>query len=358
MTTGPTIINAGARTVTVRTTNDNVGNSLDTGGWARLDITATTPANSTVDWQFDTYTNTAGTQSNQNDTPTVLVETVLSRPTVTSSFVTSSAATATPTVPIITPGVSTTLNFPITQLTGGVNDIKYTSIALPACFTDTSVVSITVRTVTGVSQGTGGYSSSVLDGFIRLPGGNVPLNGSLNVEFTTTPNCAEQTFTVPSSPSSNNINPASGTNQIDAVFPGPHASVQVATANLSLTKSDSADPVPTSGSFTYSLSVANAGPAAATGISVSDPLPAGTTFVSFVGTDPTWSCGHVSGTVTCTRATALPPGATAPDIKINVTAPGAEGTISNTATVTSPKTTRPPTTRTPRRRPSESQTCL
>ncbi|MCO6475268.1 MAG: DUF11 domain-containing protein, partial [Phaeodactylibacter sp.] len=100
-------------------------------------------------------------------------------------------------------------------------------------------------------------------------------------------------------------------------------------ADLSITKSDSADPLNAGGAFSYSLDVSNAGPSTATSISVSDHLPAGFGFVSASGTG--WNCGESGGIVTCTRAS-LGVGA-APSITINVTAPGSAGNITNTASV-------------------------
>src|SRR5262249_29642252 len=50
--------------------------------------------------------------------------------------------------------------------------------------------------------------------------------------------------------------------------------------------------------LTYTLNVANAGPAAATDVTVIDQLPASVTFVS--ATTGKGSCSQASGTVTCT----------------------------------------------------------
>src|SRR5207302_500542 len=102
-------------------------------------------------------------------------------------------------------------------------------------------------------------------------------------------------------------------------------------ADLSITKSDSPDPVTAGGTLTYTLSVSNAGPSTAANVSVSDTLPAGVTFVSATGSG--WTCSQAGGVVTCTRAS-LAPGA-APAITIVVTAPSEGGTITNTATVSS-----------------------
>ncbi len=101
-------------------------------------------------------------------------------------------------------------------------------------------------------------------------------------------------------------------------------------ADLSISKSDSPDPVSAGGTLTYTVMVANSGPASANNVTVVDTLPAGVTFVSAGGTG--WSCGHNSGVVTCTYGSALGI-ASAPNITITVTAPPQGGVISNSATV-------------------------
>jgi uncharacterized repeat protein (TIGR01451 family) len=105
--------------------------------------------------------------------------------------------------------------------------------------------------------------------------------------------------------------------------------VVAAQADLAIVKTDSADPVTLGSNFSYTLSVTNAGPNAATNVSVVDVLPAGLTFVSATGTG--WTCGEAAGTVTCTLPT-LAVGAAAP-ITLTVTAPNAPTTISNVASV-------------------------
>ncbi|HEX7150781.1 MAG TPA: hypothetical protein VF618_04775, partial [Thermoanaerobaculia bacterium] len=106
--------------------------------------------------------------------------------------------------------------------------------------------------------------------------------------------------------------------------------VAAPSADLSITKTDLADPVAPGGSITYTLAVANAGPSTATNVSVSDALPAGVTFVSASGTG--WTCAEAAGAVTCTMPS-LAVG-TAPAITVVVTAPAAEGQLTNNATVT------------------------
>ncbi len=105
-------------------------------------------------------------------------------------------------------------------------------------------------------------------------------------------------------------------------------------ANLSITKTDSPDPVNAGGTLTYTITVSNAGPSTATNVTVTDTLPAGVSYVSASGTG--WTCSQASGVVTCTRAS-LAVG-TAPAITITVTAPASGGSITNTASVTGNET--------------------
>src|SRR5262249_26165099 len=94
---------------------------------------------------------------------------------------------------------------------------------------------------------------------------------------------------------------------------------------------DGPDPVSAGASLVYTLTVSNAGPDDAALVSVSDPLPPGTSFVSAAGDG--WLCDFAGGTVPCTQA-GLPVGAADP-ITITVLAPSVGGTIENTATVSS-----------------------
>ncbi|HEY3129262.1 MAG TPA: hypothetical protein VGL91_07375 [Acidobacteriota bacterium] len=98
-------------------------------------------------------------------------------------------------------------------------------------------------------------------------------------------------------------------------------------ADLSISKSDSPDPVTVGNNLTYTIVVSN-GPAAATGVVVTDTLPASVTFVSAGATQG--SCSQAAGTVTCNIGS-MAVSATA-TITI-VVAPTAAGSISNTATV-------------------------
>ncbi len=101
-------------------------------------------------------------------------------------------------------------------------------------------------------------------------------------------------------------------------------------ADLVIGKTGAPDPILRNEPLTYTLTVANNGPSAATNLVVTDTLPAGVIYQSAGGSG--WSCSESAGIVTCTSGS-LSAGSTAADISILVTAPAA-GNISNTAVVT------------------------
>lgn len=102
--------------------------------------------------------------------------------------------------------------------------------------------------------------------------------------------------------------------------------------DVAITKVDTPDPVSPGGPLTYTLTVRNVGTASATSVTVNDPLPAPTSFVSCVASQGT--CTRDGGTVTASLGT-LDPGASAV-VTLVVTAPAGSpcGPISNVATVT------------------------
>jgi uncharacterized repeat protein (TIGR01451 family) len=101
----------------------------------------------------------------------------------------------------------------------------------------------------------------------------------------------------------------------------------IPSADVSVTKSDSPDPVSVGQELTYAISVANAGPDPAAGVTLSDTLPA---TVSLGSATP--SQGTCSGTATVTCALgSIASGATA-TVTIKVT-PTTDADLANTATV-------------------------
>ncbi|MDQ1711048.1 MAG: large repetitive protein [Frankiaceae bacterium] len=106
-------------------------------------------------------------------------------------------------------------------------------------------------------------------------------------------------------------------------------------ADLVVTKTTSTPTVSAGDDASWTVTVSNAGPAAAAGpITVTDTLPAGTTYVSAGGTG--WTCGEAAGTVTCTRAGALANASALPPITVVATVTAdAASTVTNPASVTS-----------------------
>ena len=105
-------------------------------------------------------------------------------------------------------------------------------------------------------------------------------------------------------------------------------------ADLAVAQTDSPDPVTARGQVTYSVTVRNDGPGAATGVTLTDVLP-DAVFVSATpsqGTCVREGKGRRDGTLTCQLGT-LASGATA-TVTI-VVSPSREGTIANTASVRS-----------------------
>jgi uncharacterized delta-60 repeat protein/uncharacterized repeat protein (TIGR01451 family) len=101
------------------------------------------------------------------------------------------------------------------------------------------------------------------------------------------------------------------------------------TADLALTKTDPPGRAPTGRNMTYTLTVTNNGPDAASGVTVTDQLPPSVTFVS--ATPSQGSCSESGGIVTCSLGT-LGNGAAA---TVNIVVkPTTAGTITNTASVT------------------------
>ena len=97
-------------------------------------------------------------------------------------------------------------------------------------------------------------------------------------------------------------------------------------ADLEIVKSDTTDPVALGNNITYKIEVENEGPGNATGVTVTDTLPANVTFVSASS-----ACSLNSGTVTCTILNL----ANDDDVDWTITVrPLSTGVYTNTATVT------------------------
>jgi uncharacterized repeat protein (TIGR01451 family) len=106
--------------------------------------------------------------------------------------------------------------------------------------------------------------------------------------------------------------------------------VNDADADLSIVKTASPSPVTAGNQLTYTFTTENNGPAGATGVTVSDPLPSSVQFVSATSSQGT--VANDDGTVTVDLGS-LGSGATATTTVVTTVDPGATGSITNTATV-------------------------
>lgn len=102
-----------------------------------------------------------------------------------------------------------------------------------------------------------------------------------------------------------------------------------AEVDVSISKTDSRDPVMVNNAVTYTLTVTNSGPSPATGVTVTDVLPSGMNFGSATPTQGTCAINNL--TVTC----ALGSLAVASSATVNIAVtPTATGLVSNSASVT------------------------
>ena len=98
--------------------------------------------------------------------------------------------------------------------------------------------------------------------------------------------------------------------------------------DLSVSHADAPDPVTAGDELTYTVRASNAGPQGATGVTLTDELPAGVTFVSASST--AGACTHDAGTVTCPIGALAAGGSAAATIVVDTTA---AGELKATATV-------------------------
>jgi uncharacterized repeat protein (TIGR01451 family) len=138
----------------------------------------------------------------------------------------------------------------------------------------------------------------------------------------------------------NTVTSSAETPDPDQAFPTATATTTVAapppTADVSVTKVDDPDPVSAGADITYTITVTNTGNTDATSVTVTDPLPPETTFVS-LSSPGGWTCTTppvgTNDAVTCSVAS-LAPGSVVFTLVVKVDPDVTAGTqVVNTATV-------------------------
>ncbi|MGA8810230.1 MAG: DUF11 domain-containing protein, partial [Thermoanaerobaculia bacterium] len=128
--------------------------------------------------------------------------------------------------------------------------------------------------------------------------------------------------------SSSAADPNNGNNAVTV-----STSYVVPTANLAVTNSDSPDPVNSGGTITYTQTITNNGPDAATNANITESIGSGVTFQS-ITTPAGWSCTTPAiggtGAISCSIASLANAGSASFTVVVNVTA--VSGSISNTIT--------------------------
>jgi uncharacterized repeat protein (TIGR01451 family) len=109
-------------------------------------------------------------------------------------------------------------------------------------------------------------------------------------------------------------------------------------ADLSITKTDSPDPVLQGNNLTYTITVTNNGPLGATNVVVTDNLPASPDIDFVSATSPSGMCDRTGNTVMCNLGTVANGGTAIVTIVVKTRK---SGTLSNTATVASPEDNTP-----------------
>ncbi|MEE8522863.1 MAG: DUF11 domain-containing protein, partial [Thermoanaerobaculia bacterium] len=197
------------------------------------------------------------------------------------------------------------------------------SNAGPSTATSLSVVDTLPAAVSFVSASGTGWTCGEAVGVVTCTRASLAVGAAPAINITVTAPVEGQSLTNDVAVSAAENDPSAADNSVS------ETTTVTAVADLSITKSDLADPVVAGATLTYVIDVDHAGPSTANTISVVDTLPAGTSFLGAAGTG--WACAEAGGVVTCTRdSLAVGP---APTLTITTTAPSQGGVVTNTVAV-------------------------
>jgi uncharacterized repeat protein (TIGR01451 family)/CSLREA domain-containing protein len=309
-----------------------------TAGW-----TCTTPAvgaNGTVTCTIASLANAAA------GTFTLVVLPTASAAAITNNTATVSSATTDPTPGNNSASASTTVNVGA--------DLSVTKTGAP---NPVNVGSNLTYTITVTNNGPAAAASASLSD--ALPAGvnfvslspvagwtcttpAVGANGTVTCTNPSVASGASAVFTLVVTPSaaaaasiSNTATVSSTTSDSNAANNSQTVTTTVnPVADVAITKTGTPNPVAVNSNITYTITVRNNGPSTATGVSVTDSVPANVNFVSATGSG-TVACALAAGVITCNVGTLANGASITATVVVSTTA---LGTVTNTASVTSTTT--------------------
>ena len=264
----------------------------------------------------DVNSDVTGSITNTATVTSDVADSNLSNNTATESTIVTSAA-----------DLSVTKSDDSDTVVAGLDQITYTVTVHNAGPSDATNVRVTESLPAGVTfVSTNGCTPEDPNGVPMCSLGTIAANSSASYSITVDVNSGTQgsvtnTATVSADATDNNLsnNTATEQTQVDAV------------ADLSITKTDAADPV-TAGQdqIVYSITIHNAGPSDATNVVVNDNLPPGLALISTIGCSPE----DPNGVPTCSLGTIAANSSASFTIVADVPS-DTIGNVSNTATVSS-----------------------
>ncbi len=189
----------------------------------------------------------------------------------------------------VSPGAN--LTYTVTVSNAGPSD------AVNVVFTDTLPTGVTYQSFTGT-----GWSCSLAGVLLRcnsaanmLPSTNSRVVILTQVNAATAPGTLANSVIVRSS----TPDPVSANNTAAA------STVVRLMADLKISKLDSIDPVAPGTNMAYTIIITNTGPATASGVKITDTLPAGVSYLLHIPSNE-WTCTLLGSELRCSRAAAVP----------------------------------------------------